>query len=392
MQFGMQAYDVVTKVKTTGTGPSISQRVPNDRRFLTRLVSSLFVSCALLVSSVALSLEIKPESEVDGVVRTLSSRPWWARAWDSGLFSIMESFTHGEHERTVEITWGCPRSSDCNAKTSGFPFAPPAVIAGVRWNDNPPFELTQTSMSECTGRTMALPNFSECWFSIFRDGKKRAQSGANLDLESGSVIMLRSHFGDLQFLHSMASTPQERAGETRDKILMWAEFTWRTARGEFQGGTKITETEIPALVTYFKPGETIQTLFTRGNPTHRSKIGSVAFGSLLHTLHDSFTRSHTNRAESDGSSCGEGLPLRPGRVRQFLNYALQKSSKHSVEDKRDAVDLQLQIVSPNMVDIGKYLKEQMDLNISWEAIKPVLNCIYDLEDENAVTGAGNFGL
>ena len=357
-----------------------------------QLFSPFLLCAALLIPSLAASLEIRPESEIDGAVRTLSHRPWWAKFWDSAAFAAMENFSNAEHERVIQITWGCSSTSNCDAETPGFPFAPTAAIAGVRWNDNPPFELTQTSMAECTGRTMALPNFSECWFKIFTDGKKRAQKGAVLDLKSGSVFMLRSHFGDLQFLHSMASTSTETAGETRDKILMWAEFTWRTALGEFRGGTKITETGIPALARYFKAGETIQTLFTRGNPTHRNEFGLIAFGSLSHTLHDSFTRSHSDRAESDGSDCGEGLPQRPGKVRQFLNYALQKSSKHSVEDKRNAVDLQLQTISPNMVDIGKYLKDRMEQKAPWEEIKPFLSCIFEVEDENAVTGPGNYGL
>lgn len=355
-------------------------------------IGAIALLCTLTIPPTAWSLGIKPESEIDGVVRSLTPRPWWAKIVDAGTFSYMESYTHPEHERTVQITWGCSIAADCDSETPGFPFAPAAVIAGVRWNDNPPFELIQTGMKECAGRTIALPNFSECWGMLFKDGKKRAQKGEVLDLKSGSIIMLRSHFGDLQFLHSMASAPEERAGQTRDKILMWAEFTWRAARGEYQGGTKVSETDIPALKDYFRPGETLQTLFTRGNPTHRKQIGSMAFGSLLHTLHDSFTRSHTDRAESDGSTCGNGLPQRPGKIRQFLNYALQKSSKHSVEDSRNAVDLQLQTVSPNMVDVSKYLKERLEQKATWEEIKPYLSCVFEVEDESTVTGAGNYGL
>ncbi len=357
-----------------------------------RSTCAIVVLCALLVPQVALSLEIRPESEIDGVVRTLASRHWWERLLNNGAFRAIESFSNPEHERTIQITWGCPSSSGCDAETPGFPFAPPAVLAGVRWNDNPPFELTQTSMAECAGRTLALPNYGKCWFTLFLDGEKRARNGALLDLKSGSVIMLRSHFGDLQFLHAMASSSEERAGKTRDKILMWAEFTWRAARGEFQTGTRITDTGITALNDYFRPGDTLQTLFTRGNPTHRNQIGSVAFGSLLHTLQDSFTRSHVDRAESDGSSCGTDLPQRPGRIRQFLNYVPQDSAKHKVEDKRNAVDLQLVTVSPNMVDVGKYLKERLEQKATWDEIKPVLSCVFEVEDENALTGAGNYGL
>jgi hypothetical protein len=303
----------------------------------------------------------------------------------------MDSFAHPEHERLVEQVFGCDISANCDKTTSGYPFAPAAVVAGSRWNDNPPFELTTTGMSDCTGRTIALPNFGKCWYTVFSDGEKRARKGEALDLKSGAVIMLRSHFGDLQFLHSMASSQSERAGETRDKILMWFEFAWRTTRGEFTNGTRMIDTGVPGLTGYFKAGETIQTLFTRGNPTHRKSLGNVAFGSLLHTLHDSFTRSHTDRDEADGSTCGDSGPARPGRIRQFLSYPLQSSAKHKVEDTRNAADLHLQTVSPNMVDVGRYLKERMDQKATWDEIKPIMSCLFDLEDENAETGPGAYG-
>ena len=351
----------------------------------------VFISLLTLSTSVP-ALQIQPESEIGGIIQTLTPRQWWWRWIDGVAYSSMDNFAYPEHERIAQQVYGCPTTADCDKTTTGYPFAPAAVVAGSRWNDNPPFELTKTSMRECTGRTIALPNFAKCWYTLFRDGEKQVKSGASLDLKSGAVVMLRSHFGDLQFLHSMASNDKERAGETRDKILMWFEFTWRTARGEFTNGTRVSETQVPGLADYFKPGETVQTLFTRGNPTHRKDIGNVAFGSLLHTLHDSFTRSHTDRDEADGSTCGEQLPQRPGRVRQFLSYPLQDSSKHKIEDMRDAADLHLQTVSPNMVEASRYLEERLEQKATWDEIKPVMSCLFDLEDENAETGPGAYGI
>ena len=359
---------------------------------IVRWLSACAVGCAFFAPSPVFALKIKPESEIDGVVRTLTPRPWWGKVFDIGSFSYMENFTHGEHERVMQITWGCPQDADCDADTLGFPFAPPAALAGVRWNDNPPFELVQTGMSQCAGRTIALPNFAECWYKVFSAGEKRARKGEFFDQKSGAVIMLRSHFGDLQFLHSMAAKSDETAAETRDKILMWAEFTWRTARGEYSLGTPVAATGVPAIQNYFSIGETVQSLFTRGNPTHRRQIDAVALGALLHTLHDSFTRSHTDRDDSDGSTCGAGLPERPGKIRQFLNYTLQKSSKHSVEDQREAVDLQLQTISPNMVDVGKYLKGRWDAKATWDEVKPYLQCVFEVQDPTKITGPGRFAL
>lgn len=202
--------------------------------------------------------------------------------------------------------------------------------------------------------------------------------------------MLRSHFGDLQFLHSMAATRDETAGQTRRKILMWAELTWRVAIGEFNRGTVVANTGIDNIRNYFRPGETIQTLFTRGNPTHRPRIGEFAFGSLLHTLHDSFTRSHTDRDEADGSLCGPGLPDRPGRIRQFLNYSLQDSGLHGDQDTRAAADLQIALVQPDMIDIGRVLRDKLAQGALWEDVQPLMACIFDVEDENTPSGPGAF--
>lgn len=346
----------------------------------------------LSLSTTAPAFQIQPESEVGGIIQTLTPRHWWWKWIDGALYSAMDSFTHSEHERVVQQVYGCPTTAECDVATTGYPFAPAAVVAGSRWNDNPPFELTTTRMSECAGRTIALPNFAKCWYTLFRDGEKQAKRGAPLDLDSGAVIMLRSHFGDLQFLHSMASTPSERASETRDRILMWIEFTWRTARGEFANGTRLIDTRIPGMADHFKAGETVQTLFTRGNPTHRKAVGQVAFGSLLHTLHDSFTRSHTDRDEVDGTTCGDQLPLRPGRIRHFLSYPQQSSTKHQQEDTRNAADLHLQTVKPNMVEVSAYLKRRLDDNATWDDIKPFVLCVFDLEDADAETGPGAFAI
>ena len=176
------------------------------------LIARALILGALFVPSFAHALEIRPESEIDGAVRTLTPQHWWQKLLNNSAYRAIESFSHPMHERAVQITWGCPADADCDAETPGFPFAPPAVVAGARWNDNPPFELAKTGMSECAGRTLTLPNYSRCWFTLFFDGEKRAKQGEILDLKSGSVIMLRSHFGDLQFLHGMASSLEERAG------------------------------------------------------------------------------------------------------------------------------------------------------------------------------------
>src|SRR5512146_1943919 len=47
-----------------------------------------------------------------------------------------------------------------------------------------------------------------------------------------SSLAYASHEGQLQFLHSMAANTAEQAWQTRHKIMLWAEFCYRTGTGD----------------------------------------------------------------------------------------------------------------------------------------------------------------
>ena len=38
-------------------------------------------------------------------------------------------------------------------------------------------------------------------------------------------LLVRSHFGDMQFLHAMAPRDKQDAISVRENIIVWAEFT-----------------------------------------------------------------------------------------------------------------------------------------------------------------------
>ena len=70
--------------------------------------------------------------------------------------------------------------------------------------------------------------------------------------------MYRSHFGDLQFLHSMASRDGEMASETRQRILMWAEFTWSVAVGTQDSKGLLKDVKIDRFSEFFpKSGQSV---------------------------------------------------------------------------------------------------------------------------------------
>ena len=45
-------------------------------------------------------------------------------------------------------------------------------------------------------------------------------------------MLYRTHCGDIQFLHAMASKEFETASQTRDLMLMWAEYSYKVSTGK----------------------------------------------------------------------------------------------------------------------------------------------------------------
>jgi len=93
----------------------------------------------------------------------------------------------------------------------------PYVIYGVRWNDLPPFKLlpdegncTYLGKSCIVSQTIRFSTQPLCWYCLFKDAEKKAQIKPIVGCSKAQGtfhgnVMTRSHFGDLQFLHAMAS-------------------------------------------------------------------------------------------------------------------------------------------------------------------------------------------
>ena len=311
-----------------------------------------------------------------------------------------ERFTTPVHERATNIIYGCEDGAgDCEGDGESNPYAPAAIIAGNQWNDNPPFELASTNTRFCknyVGTTIKAPYFLECWYILYRDGEKRAEKGEYFDADSGTVLLYRVHFGDMQFLHAMASRDGEEARVTKERIMMWAEFTYRLALGELDRGVELRRIGIPGMETLFKNrGWTAQQLFTRGDPTFRGEedFRNFAFGSLLHLVEDSFSRAHVERDEPPGARC-DAVPeqYNPGKVLSFHTYAKQDKRKHADADKQNALSIHLAEKQPNVVDVGKALKTYYEQKRPWDEVKQYLECVFELADPAAKAGPGSLFL
>ena len=111
----------------------------------------------------------------------------------------------------------------------------------------------------------------------------------------------RSHFNNLQFLHSMASNVGEAPEYTKASILEWIEVMYKLAIGN-QGvsehdnlGTKFPKRFSPSSEP--RDTQTIRDLILGTTPSYRhTEISKRALGNCLHMIQDSYAVGHTLRA------------------------------------------------------------------------------------------------
>jgi hypothetical protein len=200
-------------------------------------------------------------------------------------------------------------------------------MKGVYWSDSPERGL-------CVWCSATDANFRVItWYNRFKAAQKAAESGTVFT--HGSGLLERSHYGDLSFIHGMATTDGIQAGDTRRRIMIWAEFTFKVATGKISASTKIRDVKVDSFSEVFNALDTevfdrdIRHLF--GDPHDASMVVDVrriGLGSLLHLIQDSYSPSHVERENHDAE---EGRFCR-GNIKRFLAYAKQATKKHSAAD------------------------------------------------------------
>ncbi len=354
-----------------------------------------FVSVVLFCMSIPLPTKASSLSprgtKVEQHVAQENSAFWEHTVLALGREGVLH-FSEPVHEEITARIYDC--NDDCNDADVAAEYANPYVIAGVRWNDDPPFQLQpgEGQHTHCkTEETIRFTTQPRCWYELFTAAKKAAEQGEVPNAASHAPLLARSHFGDLQFFHSMASQDGELAGETQRRVMIWMEFTWRVANGEYGLDSKLADVKIVGFDQFFgKSGWTVQDLFTAGNPILRGKgrVPDVAFGSLLHTVEDSFAEGHVQREGNSSGSCSSAPQFAaPPRVIEFHSYAHQDEKKHKERDTRNAFTEEL--ARPiNEVMVGKALKDFNERGASWETVKPYLDCVFAVVDPSVKASAG----
>jgi hypothetical protein len=208
-------------------------------------------------------------------------------------------------------------------------------IRGVFWNDDPCAQLFAENEFN-----PLKPSYGVVWYVDFLRAQKAMSQGK--DFQNLTCPLLgRSHFGDLQFLHGMADQNGVKATETVDRILVWANISYRIAIGEIDASRPL---EAEATAKRLLPSIADQSAMRLMRAKTVAETRARALGSLLHMIQDSYAHGHVTRASSDG--------MHAGAITQFLAYVGQDPSKHAHDDSwRDgSSDLQRTLNIPGARD------------------------------------------
>ena len=343
----------------------------------------MLVSAGAVLPGAALAYKLSPSGTEEERRLAEIRGGWISRLERFAASKGLEHFTDPVHEEITNRMFGCDGGySQCGGAVTIR--APGAVMAGVRWNDDPAFRIDPEAGRGTRCKVLQTIRFQTqpyCWYQLFDDARGRAASGEHFDEQSGAALLYRSHFGDLQALHAMAAREGEPAAETQAQVLAWSEFTWRVALGEHGLETPVREVMPQALSRSFQhSGWTVQDLFTTGTPGLRRHIREMALGSFLHTLQDSFAAGHAERGNvvaSQRCELGRIRVTAPGPVVEFYSYARQDEGRHGESDGRAAFIEAIQEPG-DVVDLGRPLVDAFYAEAPWEEVRPYVECIYRL--------------
>lgn len=353
-------------------------------------------------SSNSLAFGLRPEATTnEGQIRRLEQSSFGS--WlDEVADTVVRHFSDPVHENITHRIYGCTLTGKgCADSRDASTTAPAAVIAGVRWNDNPPFSIDndlKNLFPNCRGDYTAfkLPSFSKCWIDLFKDAERNAGQRFYRARANGQqyALIYRVHFGDMQFLHSMASWNGELAHQTRARILMWAEFTYRFANGEFEHNQELRRIPITGMDKVFQGVNwSAERLFTLDDTTFRTPemIRQMALGSVLHMIQDSFSLAHVKREGDNGDYCpGTAKHLKPGRIEAFHAYNSQKSSEHGKKDTHDGFEVHVRSKTPTVVTVGQTVLAFLKTKAPWKEASPYFECIYDVVDADEPASPGDY--
>lgn len=236
-------------------------------------------------------------------------------------------------------------------------------IRGVFWNDDPCGQLLADDVG-------VFPSLGVKWYNDFSKAKN-GEGGLSCGL------LGRSHFGDLQFLHAMASRDGVPAEETRRKVMMWAEFCYGVATEEIPGVTRIGDLPVNDLLK-LPEDTTVNQVF---QSTRSLWTSPRAAGSLLHLVQDSYAGGHVAREAN-------------GLIKEFHSYSGQDADKHDKADQWNSAGSDRQRIrrlggGSDALQTSTWILQKVALGQKWTDVAlDLANGPFRLSDAPRLSGPG----
>lgn len=168
-------------------------------------------------------------------------------------------------------------------------------IRGAVWNDDPDCQLFSDNRDSNHSYTIGFD-----WALKFKSAEKEWNPN-NLGFTRMKNVTGRSHYGDLQFLHCMASDRDEEPEVTKTKIMTWMEVMYKLATGEDDKITPSTVVSQSPLGVLFPDDSlppnwlSLSYLLSKDSKYKGLDIGRRALGSMFHVIQDSYAIGHAKR-------------------------------------------------------------------------------------------------
>ncbi|KAK1518651.1 uncharacterized protein CCOS01_11471 [Colletotrichum costaricense] len=168
-------------------------------------------------------------------------------------------------------------------------------IRGAVWNDDPDCQLFSDTHDSNHSYTLGFD-----WALKFKSAEKEWNPN-NLGFTRMKNVTGRSHYGDLQFLHCMASDRDEEPEVTKANIMTWMEVMYKLATGEDDKITPSTVVSQSPLGVLFPDDSlppnwlSLAYLLSKDSKFKGLDIGRRALGSMFHVIQDSYAIGHAKR-------------------------------------------------------------------------------------------------
>ena len=247
------------------------------------------------------------------------------------------------------------------------------LIRASRWSDAPPMRTGSfINPSRLVCGEVRVPENAACWAMLMSTNSAIPFDEATAqvpDAERARArhtlqnLLRRSHYGDMQFLHAMAS-PGEAPARTRERVLHWAAFSYQVANGSIAVDAPLGSLD-PAWHNNILRGlgdRTVHQLFETRSVASAETIRRLALGALLHMVQDSFSASHTGRE----ATAGDTAPF--GAITMFHDYGCQSPSQHAELDRADAAQWLTAATRParDPVTLGAQVIAWSRAGVAWE--------------------------